>query len=99
MLLLLPHCVVPGLGGAHMIIVPVVWWVDSTVVWPVEVALAIAGCVRATAEPLVADVAKVKGEDGGKCAWSVLCLSEVASLPAPSQRGTVLSRMFVGTEC
>jgi hypothetical protein len=44
MLLLLPYCVVPGLGGAHMIIVPVVWWVDSTVVQPVKVALAVAGC-------------------------------------------------------
>jgi hypothetical protein len=42
-LLLLPLCVVPGLGGAHMIVVPVMWWVDSTVVRPVEVALAVAG--------------------------------------------------------
>jgi hypothetical protein len=41
--LLLPYCVVPGLGGTHMICVPVVWWVDSTVVWPIEVALAVAG--------------------------------------------------------
>jgi hypothetical protein len=43
-LLLLPYHVVPGLGDTHMIIVPVVWWVDSTIVRPVEVALAVAGC-------------------------------------------------------
>jgi hypothetical protein len=49
--------------------------------------------VRATAEPLVADVARVKGEDGGKCAWSALCLSGVALLPAPSQSGPALSGM------
>jgi hypothetical protein len=42
-LLLLPHCVIPGLGDTHVIVVPVVQRVDSTVVWPVEVALAVAG--------------------------------------------------------
>jgi hypothetical protein len=42
-LLLLLHHVVPGSGGAHVVLVPVVWWVYSTVVWPVEVALAVAG--------------------------------------------------------
>jgi hypothetical protein len=42
-LLLLPLHVIPGLGGTHVIGVPVVWWIDSTVVRPVEVALAVAG--------------------------------------------------------
>jgi hypothetical protein len=42
-LLLLPYRAVPGLGGAHMIIVPVMWWVDSTIVRPIEVALAVTG--------------------------------------------------------
>jgi hypothetical protein len=46
--LLLPCGVVPGLGGAHMIVVPVVRWVDSTIVWPVKVALAVAGCNMCT---------------------------------------------------
>jgi hypothetical protein len=49
--------------------------------------------VRATAEPLVADIARVKGEDSGKCARSVLCLSGVALLPVPSQSGPALSGM------
>jgi hypothetical protein len=50
-LLLLPLCAVPGLGGTHVIAVPVVWWVDSTVVRPVEVALAVAGRNSASEYP------------------------------------------------
>jgi hypothetical protein len=62
---------------------------------PYHVVLGLGGAhmvvVRATAEPLVADIARVKGEDGGKCAWAVLGLSVVALLPAPSQGGPALS--------
>jgi hypothetical protein len=54
--------------------------------------------VRATAEPLVADVARgKKGEDGGKCASTVLCLIGVELLPAPSQSGPALMSSALNT--